>query len=512
VSTFTKATASSLGAILDCDLATGNQIVNGVVTTNPATDNTAILNAFLAQGTATNHVVLEMDGASSVSGLFLPTLGHASIIGQGWDTGFWVKSGSNQDCIHNGNATASIPFDPGGGPPAINGANVELRNFRINGNRGNGTTGNSNSGNPKGNMASTVWYMGISLISIAHFRIEDVWLYDIATYAVRLSNCTDGVIQGLRVDVPSLAFNTDGVHLSGQNSDIRISKCYFQTGDDAIALNAPEGYGGNIARVAISNIVYNQCTTGLRAYVGVGTTYTISKVVMDNCTGTFTLNGLSYTFAVLLGNSGPGTRGVDQIQDFTISNCTFTLSGNAPIAIADSCGTVNIQNVTWKDPFLGTTTGFVTFVGQCNVSSLNITNCKTYRSTLGNSATLGLNNSGQNGAGSSLFACTIGKLTFSGFNVDNETGTAYAAIADLINMTSLTIGELVIDAVDSTLITAITNTFTGITTIRGVGLSQTGWQIPDANVAANVLYISATSPNAGKLCIQHTLGTVVTLG
>jgi hypothetical protein len=130
----------------------------------------------------------------------------------------------------------------------------------------------------------------------------------------------------------------------------------------------------------------------------------------------------------------------------------------------------------------------------------------------GNSATLALNNSGQNGSGSSLLACTIGKLTSSGFNVDNEPGTLPAAIADLLNMTDLTIGELVIDAVDSTNVTALTNTFTGITTIRGAGLSQTGWQIPDANMAANVMYISATSPNAGKLCIQHTLGTVVALG
>ena len=36
--------------------------------------------------------------------------------------------------------------------------------------------------------------------------------------------------------------------------------------------------------------------------------------------------------------------------------------------------------------------------------------------------------------------------------------------------------------------------------------------LTDANAAVSSLYISAMSGNAGKLCIQHTAGTVVALG
>jgi hypothetical protein len=508
MSIFTQATASSLGAILDCDLSTGYQVVNGVVTTNPATDNTAILNAFLARGTADNPVELIIDGGSSVTGLFLPALGHASIVGLGWDTGFFMKAGSNQDCIHNGNATYSNVS------ATVIGQNVELRNFRINGNRGDGTTGNSNTGNPRGNSASTLWLFGIYLISLNNVRIEDVWVYAAPTYAVQLQNCSDVVVEGLRVEAPVAQFNTDGLHLSGSMSDVRVNNCYFQTGDDAIALNAPEGFGNGLqTRITISNCVFNNCPHALRAYTYVpGSTAKISQVVMINCTGNFTFNQFNYCAPILLGNNVAGVRSIDSINDITISNCNFT-SQDSMILIADSCGTVDIDNVTWNGPNGGATNGsFFSFFGQANVSSLSVKNCKIYRNTAGNSEVTLLNNMGLNGVGGSILACSIGKFLLAGFNVDNETGQTYAPVPNLLKMTSITIAELDVDAVDPTFVTALADSFTNITTIRGAGVAASGFQIPDANVAANTLYISATSPNAGKLCIQHTLGTVVALG
>jgi hypothetical protein len=507
-STITGVTASSIGCILDCDLNTGLQVETGGTPTN----NDAIINAFLAQATASNPLQLIMDGGTSTSGIFLPTLGHVSIVGLGMDTGFFVRSGANQDCIHNGGPTASVPFDPGGTAPATFGYNVTLCNFRVNGNRGNGTTGNSNSGDPRGNNQAepnTVWYLGINLMNIRHVRIENVWLYDIAAYSIRFSNCADVLIEGCRIEAPSNAVNTDGIHFSGPNTDIRISDSYFRTGDDAIALNAPEGYGGDIVRVVIENCVYDNCTTGLRVYSG-NTSYHISKIAMSNCTGNFGYNTSgNLCCAVLLGANTGGKKIADAISDFSMTGCTFTSAGGF-VYIGDPCGALSISGCTWHSPTAPL--GFVDFVGLGPVSSLNLVNCRIYRSTAGHALAYGLQNGGASAVGTGSTSCSIKKLFIDGFNVDDESGQNYTAITTLLNMAEVTIAELVIASLDPTKVNGLASSFTGITTIRGTGVSDSGFQIPDVNMAANCLYISGTSPNAGKLCIQHTLGKVIVLG
>ena len=87
--------ASDLGCILDCDLNTG-------LTSDgrPATDNTALLNAFLATASATTPVYLVLDGPTLITGLLLNG-GHTTIEGTGPDTGFFLKAGSNAPAIRN---------------------------------------------------------------------------------------------------------------------------------------------------------------------------------------------------------------------------------------------------------------------------------------------------------------------------------------------------------------------------------------------------------------------------
>jgi len=159
--------ASEIGCALDCDLATGRKKHTG----GAATDDGPKINAAMATATADHPVTLIIDGSALISGLFLPAAGYWNIAGLGCGTGFFVKSGTNNDGIHNGSPESATPSDPG--PPAPpRGKNVSLSNFTLNGNRGDGHHGNSNSGIKQG--SKTSWYFGINLINLDNITIKNL--------------------------------------------------------------------------------------------------------------------------------------------------------------------------------------------------------------------------------------------------------------------------------------------------------------------------------------------------
>src|SRR6202022_1213882 len=84
----------------------------------------------------------------------------------------------------------------------------------------------------------------------------------------------------------SSGYYTDGLHFDGPANDITITGCDFTTGDDAIALNCPEGYSGNISRVAVSNCTFNSWSL-MRLYTGLGpgAEDRIDSVTVTNCSG-----------------------------------------------------------------------------------------------------------------------------------------------------------------------------------------------------------------------------------
>ena len=55
------------------------------------------------------------------------------------------------------------------------------------------------------------------------------------------------------------------------------------------------------------------------------------------------------------------------------------------------------------------------------------------------------------------------------------------------------IKQIVVDAVDSTNITALLNTYPTGCMVSGPDVLATGWAIPDANMANNVPFISAAN-------------------
>jgi hypothetical protein len=461
--TFIK--ASQIGCALDCSLGSGNNKYTG----GPATDDGPIINAAMAGASASNPITLIIDGSALISGLFLPADGYWSIQGLGCGTGFFVKSGTNNDGIHNGPPSPLIENNPG--PPAPpRGMNVSLSNFVLNGNRGNGLDGDSTTGAQQGNL-SVAWYFGINLTNLNNIVIENVAVVNSPSFHIRLSNVGNVSVSGCLMQTNGV--NTDGLHFDGPANDITISNCSFSTGDDAIALNCPEGYTGNISRVTVTNCTFNSASM-MRLYTipwqgppG----FNIDSVKVSNCSGTLGSGGF------LIGESALSLP--QALDGLTISNCTMTAP--AVLDISANFGSIVLSNITLtpggssQDPgyaFVRTSPlykGF-TYAG----SSLTFNNCAI---AAGESATAALileNNS------------TISNLIFNGF-----AGQAQ----ELINILAGSLGQLVINSVDgSSIRTAVSpGGFSSIGSVSGSGVLATNWEFPDAVMANEVPYISANS-------------------
>lgn len=446
--------ASKIGCALDCNLKNGRNLYTG----GPATDDGPRINAALAGATADRPITLIIDGSALISGLFLPAAGSWGIAGLGCGTGFFVKTGTNNDGIHNGPPEAAIPFDPG--PPApARGANVSLTNFTLNGNQGNGLNGNSTTGTRQG-VTGRSWYCGINLMNLNNITIENVVVVNTPAYHVRLSNV--GFVNVSGSVFSSAGGNTDGLHFDGPANDIVISGCDFRTGDDSIALNCPEGYTGDISRVTVENCKFDSLSL-MRLYTtGGGPRFMIDSVSVSNCSGQLQVP------AFLIGLA-PGSR-LNSIDKVVISDCR--IAAPAILGVAENFGSIMLRNVNFISPsllagFLAPAGPFDPFVG----ASLSFQHCT-------------ISGSG----GTAIFLSNgsmIDKVAFSGF------AAQASPLLDAIVWGS--IGELIIDAVDSSNILGPTNDFGSISSVSGLGVLATGWEFPDAVMADGVPYISAST-------------------
>jgi Glycosyl hydrolases family 28 len=469
--------ASEIGCALDCNLSSGHKKGGGT-----ATDDGPRINAALADASATNPITLIIDGSALISGLFPPAGGFWNIAGLGCGTGFFVKKGSNSDAIHNGPPNADIPFDPG--PPApARGSNVSLSNFTINGNQGDGTDGDSISGTTQG-INGKVWYCGVNLMNLNNIVVEKVVVVNSPAYHFRLSNVGNVTISGCVMR--SAGWNTDGLHFNGPANDITISNCDFTSGDDAIALNCPEGCGGNISRVTVSNCTFNSWTL-MRLYTCVWNYpgFFIDTVSVSNCTGTL---GEAAFMIGLAGGSNPNS-----IASLTISDCNLTAS--TVLAMAENFGTIELNNVAltpqspvaWAKPQINQTFalmrpsplyGNLTSVG----SSVTFNNCSIHRnSDISVAAVILENNS------------VISNVTFNGFAVQDA--GSYSKVPELVNIGSESIGQLVLTSLINGNIKAPVSEggFSLLASVAGAGVLATAWEFPDAVMANGVPYISAST-------------------
>ena len=462
--------ASQLGCALDCDLKNGRNKYTG----GTATDDGPRLNAAMANASASNPVTLIIDGSALVSGLFLPEGGYWSIAGLGCGTGFYIKTGTNNDGIHNGSQAWAVTEL---GPPAPpRGRSVSLSNFTINGNAGNGRNGDSTAGFPQGNLKTGQECYPINLQNLNNIVIENVVIVNSPCYHVRLNNVGNVEISGCIVK--SFGPNTDGVHIEGPANDIAISNCQFGTGDDAIALNCPEGYSGNISNVAVSNCTFNSPTLMRLDTIEYahGPAFYINNVTVNGC------SGATVGPCFEIGDGAGAYAGA--VSSLTISNCS--LSAPAILDLWANFGSIVLQNLIFSPTgreapgyafartnleLLQPNSGIYTGV------SLSFENCTFMGGGLSNVSALIVQNTS-----------TIATVAFDGLSLKQCTAQ------QLVNMISGSIGSLVLASVDSVNIkAAVSGGFSSIGVVSGAGVLATGWEFPDNVMANGVPYLSQTT-------------------
>jgi outer membrane murein-binding lipoprotein Lpp len=89
----------------------------------------------------------------------------------------------------------------------------------------------------------------LGLFGCSSVRIRDVRIIDPAKYHVTLNRCSDVVVDGVTILADMLAPNSDGIQVR-DSSDVRISNCRIETGDDAIVLKSSARV---VERISISN-------------------------------------------------------------------------------------------------------------------------------------------------------------------------------------------------------------------------------------------------------------------
>ena len=467
--------ASQIGCALDCDLSTGRNKLTG----GAATDDAPVINAAMAAATSSNPITLIIDGGALISGLFLPAAGSWGIQGEGCSSGFFVKAGTNNDGIHNGGPAANSPAATVGPPAPTRGSNVSLSNFMLNGNQGNGFDGDSTTGLAQGSTAA--WYIGINLMNLNNITLENVVVVNTPSYHFCLSNVGNVVVSGCVMN--SSGPNTDGLHFDGPANDISISDCDFTTGDDAIALNCPEGHSGNISRVSVTNCTFYSRISLMRLYTTAqgGPEFQIDSVTVTNCTGTM------FAAAFLIGITADNNP--NAVLTLSVSNCQLTTP--AILDISADFSAIELSNVTMTPIDINSDsrcalarTYYATAGLPYTGSSLSFENCAIQRTGDYPVAALVLE-----------YGSTINALELNGFSVQDPAGSSYAASPELLNIVSGSIGQVVIDAVTSTHIAAPVSAggFSSIGSISGAGVLATGWEFPDTSMANQTPYLSATN-------------------
>ena len=227
----------------------------------------------------------------------------------------------------------------------------------------------------------------------------------------------------------------------------------------------------------------------------------VRNVVVSNGKGT------SLGAPLHIGIEGAALSGVEQIHDVLVPNCSFGSSGeenagfmsvNMPFDLMVIRDCVYVPTVPYA---------VVIIASIATAGTLELQNFKMLRNPDGNQAPPFV----------SLQNCTLNKLVLD-ISVEDVLGSSYTAIPSVLTATGSftsgsgsTVNQLIVDRIDMTHITEVVDsTFGGsfaITSVAGTGVLGTGWLVPDAQVANNTLYVSATSgmPSIKVADVAHAL-------
>ena len=147
-------------------------------------------------------------------------------------------------------------------------------------------------------MVSTLQFHGVK-----HLLLQGVRVWDSPTLGIHIGNMIDVTARDCEIGCPSVIYasNTDGFHINGPSRNVSIDNMHFyQTGDDALPLNADDSMEGTtdgnqapffgmntgwgpITQVTIRGVCFDRCSEGVRL---LSATQRIDDVLISDVRGT----------------------------------------------------------------------------------------------------------------------------------------------------------------------------------------------------------------------------------
>ncbi|MCM1451927.1 MAG: glycosyl hydrolase family 28 protein [Clostridium sp.] len=122
----------------------------------------------------------------------------------------------------------------------------------------------------------------LTLVNVERLQIRDVTIGNSAYWTIHLVGCNDATITGATIKNSVKVRNSDGIDVD-HSTNVRISNCHIESGDDCICLKNRreyEKYG------ACKDIVVENCTMVSRSCaikIGSENMDTIANVLFNNC-------------------------------------------------------------------------------------------------------------------------------------------------------------------------------------------------------------------------------------
>ncbi len=124
----------------------------------------------------------------------------------------------------------------------------------------------------------------LEFVNCRHLHVEQVRIENASGWTMRLMSCAGVVVDGVSIKNPVVGPNTDGIDVSN-SSDVRISNCSIDTGDDAICLKSENPYGDTVPvmrNVTVTNCTLTSCCNGFK--FGTRTYSGCENIVFSNST------------------------------------------------------------------------------------------------------------------------------------------------------------------------------------------------------------------------------------
>jgi len=384
------------------------------------------------------------------------------------------------------------PYDPGPQPlPPIAGSHVVFEGLIIDGYRNDDKypadsnvsrvtdPGRGERWDARGRLdGNGPWFNGLDLAFLDYIRLTDVTIYDAPTYGARFNRCTRVRISGGGVEAPRRLPNTDGYHFDGGCTDVVISDVTMATGDDAIAINPTEGFGVDAARFVISNVLFDDCSTGVRVH---GSAVATHQITITNITGTV------LTALLVHGAENWPRPAPEANHSVTISHSDVKVKNRdgALVWALSSGGSLTLSDVKLIEP--AEATPFLLFSkpnypAAFVMSEVVLNECAIYRNDFGPAEAYLLN----------MHQGKIGTLVLNNFRVSEQAGRSYSPIPHLMHIApTASIDTLIVEGGHYQGVAAFVDDPERISHFGGSGLVATGLQVPASKTLPGCRFLNA---------------------